>query len=347
MARYSRPSKGKIAFRWFVLLACFVLIGLGAYYGVGYINKKVSPDTSTTLTNTGQSGGSTSSLAKVSQFTVGYQMFAISEPTAGGTRNIPTLLCFPTLNGTSGPAIQYGPFPFVVFSQGFDVSYRSYLSLVDYWVQNGFVVAMPQYPGTDPASPTGVNRADIVNHPADLSYVIDYFINESKNSGEFHNLINDNEIGAAGQSDGGDVTLAATVDSVYKDPTIKAIVLLSAAEYSAFSGTYFSAPQVPIYISQGTNDTINPPYCSIQIYDSASAPKYYVELMGADHLIAYTQNNSYATVVDQTTTTFLDQYLLNQNVIGNLQTQADVSGVSTLITGNYIAPTSTYCPGAP
>ncbi len=349
MAQYRRPSKSALAFRWLVLIVCLALIFAGGWVAIGFINKAVSSSPTTTVSeNTGTpTTGTSSTIAPLSQYSFGYQMFSLNEVTATGSRSIPTLLCFPTANGATTPALQYGPFPFVVFSQGYDISYKSYLGLVDYWVQNGYVVAVPQYPNTDPSYPSGPQRSDIVNHPADLSYVIDYFKNYFQAPGEFHNLINDNEIGAAGQSDGGDVTLAATVDSVYKDPQIKAIVLLSAAEYSAFSGTYFSSSSVPIYLSQGTADTVNPPYCSIQIYDSAKPPKFYVELLGADHLEAYTQNNSYATVVDQTTTTFLDQYLENKNVITNLQTQADVPNVSTLITSNYIAPNGTYCPGAP
>ncbi len=350
---YKKPTKSTLLFRWIVLVVCLLAIFAAGWYAIGYINRAVSPAPTTTsiantgATTTGSNSGTTSSLPPVSQYSVGYQMFALSETTATGTRSIPTLLCFPTLASSTTPAMAYGPFPFVVFSQGFDISYKSYMGLIDYWVQNGFVVAVPQYPYTDPSYSAGVLRSDIVNHPADLSFVIDYFKNYFQAPGEFHLLINNNEIGAAGQSDGGDVTLASTTDSVYKDPQIKAAVLLSAAEYSAFSGKYFSASSVPMYISQGTSDTVNPPYCSIQIYDSAGPPKYYVELFGADHLEAYTQNNSYSTVVDQTSTTFLEQYLAGKNVISNLQSQANVSNVSTLVASSYITPTNTNCPGAP
>ena len=50
-------------------------------------------------------------------------------------------------------------------------------------------------------------------------------------------------MGIAGQSDGGDVSLATADNTCCYDPAIKAVAVFSGAELSSFGGTYFAGPR--------------------------------------------------------------------------------------------------------
>ncbi len=68
------------------------------------------------------------------------------------------------------------------------------------------MVAAPGYPYTSPPGP--LDEADILNHPAELRSVIADLTDGRQRSGTaLSGLANKNEVGIAGQSDGGDVSL--------------------------------------------------------------------------------------------------------------------------------------------
>ena len=48
-------------------------------------------------------------------------------------------------------------------------------------------------------------------------------------------------------------------------------------------------------MAQGTADTVNLPGCSAQLYDEAQGPKWYVDLLGAGHLVPYSGVNAPTT----------------------------------------------------
>lgn len=75
---------------------------------------------------------------------------------------------------TSVPASdRAGPLPLIVFSQGFAEPADAYAQPCCIpWAAAGFVVAAPTYPRTNPDAPGGPDESDILNHPADLRYVI-------------------------------------------------------------------------------------------------------------------------------------------------------------------------------
>ncbi len=130
----------------------------------------------------------------------------------------------------------------------------------------------PSYPYTSPPAP--LDEADILNHPAELrSLIAALTVGLHSTGAPLHGLANKGEVGVAGQSDGGDVSLATAYNTCCYDPAVKAVAVLSGAELPSFGGTYFAGPQVPLLVVQGTADTVNPPGCSAQLYDEAKAPK--------------------------------------------------------------------------
>lgn len=294
----------------------------------------------------------TDSTIEPQRFGVGWMQFQFQLTINNQIQTILINLSYPVANKqntsvNAAPDYAYAPYPMIVFSQGFGISWQSYEILMNYMTSHGYVVAYIIYPYTDPNLAPELVRADIVNHPFELNSAVSYLLELNASADSIKGLINPTEIGLAGQSDGGDVSLAVAVDSVYKNPIFKAVALYSAAEYDVFSGSYFTASQPPLLITQGTTDDINPPYCSIQIYNEASPPKYYVELIGADHLTPYTTSSIYEKVVARVSLAFFNKYLKNEPNRHHLSYYANLPNVSSLINSPSIVPTNYDCPGAP
>ena len=62
--------------------------------------------------------------------------------------------------------------PLIVFGHGFAVTPAIYSPLLTAWAQAGYVVAAPIFPLGNQNAPGGPNESDLVNQPADMSFVI-------------------------------------------------------------------------------------------------------------------------------------------------------------------------------
>ena len=290
-------------------------------------------------------------------FAVGTLSFTIVEPSTTGQapRDLPVIVRYPAAGAAGGLDVagaspRAGPFPLVVFSQGFDISPEAYAGLLNAWAAAGYVVADPAYPYTSPGAPGGVIRTDIVHHPADLRYVITTLLADSaRPGGILTNLIAPSRIGVIGQSDGGDVSLAAVANTCCRDVRIRAAVILSGAELSWFGGSYFTGPSVPLLVVQGTNDQVmNPVTCSVQLYNQAPEPKYYLSMIGQTHLSAYVPPGPARNEVARVTIDFLNAYLGHSPPALNALTSAgNVPGLASITSASSLAPVAGTCPGAP
>jgi predicted dienelactone hydrolase len=329
-----------------------LLTGVGVSLLVASHSQSRSPSAVTTstaprtVTPTSLSGGVTSLSGGVSSdgpYAVGTTALSLSEPASPGTgpRVLPTVVRYPALGSPTqaeqpGAAAnrRNGPYPLVVFSQGYDVSAESYFTLLEHWAASGYVVVDPTYPFTDPQDPSGVDEGDIVNHPGDLRYVITSLLQASASSvGVLSGLIDPSEVAVVGHSDGGEVSLATAVSPCCRDPRVKAAVILSGAELASFGNDYYGSGGVPLLVVQGTADTINPPACSIQFYNAAPPPKYYVSLLGAGHAPPYLEAGSDQSVVEEVSTDFLDGYLKgSQAALAAIPADGSVPDVATIST---------------
>jgi predicted dienelactone hydrolase len=291
-------------------------------------------------------------------YAVGTSALEVVEQAAtGGThgRSLPAAVWYPA-RGRSGdggqglvPDRAHAPYPLLVFSQGYDLSVKAYATLLADWASAGFVVAAPTYAHTDPSDPAELDENDIANHPADLRYVITTLLKAARRSGSvLSGLIDANEIGVVGHSDGGDVSLAVAANSCCRDPRVRAAVILSGAELASFGGSYFSSGSPPLLVSQGSADTINLPACSIQIFDAAGSPKYYLDLLGAHHEAPYVEPGPDQEIVARVTTEFFDGELADQtSALAALAADGNIAGRSSLTHAASGPQKSGGCPGAP
>jgi fermentation-respiration switch protein FrsA (DUF1100 family) len=78
-------------------------------------------------------------------------------------------------------------------------------------------------------------------------------------------------------------------------------------------GRYFPHRAPPMLFVQGSADAVNPPWASVQLYQTDPArARYYLDLLGADHTAPYWGSNPVEQVVGRVTLAFFDRYVLGQ-----------------------------------
>ncbi len=267
---------------------------------------------------------------------------------------LPTTVWYPVTKPAPAHRRARHGYPLLVFSQGYAQPVVNYSALIVDWASAGFVVAGPTYPHTSPSTPTTLDRApaELVRHPGDLRAVITTLIGAGRTPGSaLSGKIDASEVGLVGQSDGGDVSLAVADNSCCRYAGVKAAAILSGAEYRYFGGQYFTSAAPagpPLLVVQGTSDTINPPVCSVHIYDAAAPPKYYLDLLGGTHLGPYEDATSWEAVVATVTTDFFDAELAGEPAaLGRMATSGNVASVAQLTTAPTVPPAAGSCPTGP
>jgi fermentation-respiration switch protein FrsA (DUF1100 family) len=251
-----------------------------------------------------------------------------------GQRTLVTQIWYPRARGAAGP------FPLLLFAPGFLQCPGAYAHLLRAWSSAGYVVAAVSFPRTNCHLGTEANEADLVNQPQDVSYVLTRLLALSaRPGGPLSGLLDKDEVGAAGQSDGGDTVAALAANTCCTDRRLKAVAVLSGAEWPPMPGRYFSGGAPPMLFTQGSADTINPPWTSLQLYRADRAgPRYYLDLFGASHLIPYQGTNPVERLVARVTLAFFDRYVLGQaGALKTMTRDANVVGAA-LVSGGRPPP---------
>jgi len=258
--------------------------------------------------------------------------------TVGGTRGPRTLVTYvryPASGPRAGgdirgapPERAGAPYPLVVFGHGFNVLPSLYARLLRAWASAGYVVAAPTFPLENADAPGGADESDLVNQPRDMSFVISALTHRA---GPLAGLVDSGRVAVAGHSDGGETALAVAYDRYFRDPRVRAAMILSGAKIPGVGGFTFPAPSPPLLAAQGTADTVNPPGFTHAFYDAAPAPKYLLLLLGAEHIPPYSDEQPQLGIVGRVTTAFLDLYLKRDGQAARrLGTAGDLAGVATL-----------------
>jgi len=230
------------------------------------------------------------------------------------------------------PARATGGFPLIVFGHGFAVTPAIYDPLMRAWARAGFVVAAPVFPLANAHAPGGPDEADLVNQPADMSFVISSMLAASgAGQGVLAGMVDPSRVAVAGQSDGGDTALAVAYDPRVRDPRVGAAVILSGAEIPFTSSFHFPDAGPALLATQGTADTINPPSMTEAFFAAAPRPKYLLWLTGAEHLPPYTDGQPWLGIVERVSIAFLQRYLEHRPIgVRRLQRLGSASGSSSL-----------------
>ena len=170
------------------------------------------------------------------------------------SRTLVTTIWYPARASGSVAASGDGPYPLIVFAHGLGGSPQEYQQLLTAWAAAGYVVAAPLFPLSSSETPGGPDGGDIGNQPGDMSFVIDQVLNASAApNGPLSGLVDPNEIGAAGHSNGAITTLGLVANSCCRDTRVKAAVVMAGTTEGLGRGSYELAEAPPLLIVSGSS----------------------------------------------------------------------------------------------
>jgi dienelactone hydrolase len=259
-------------------------------------------------------------------------------PSGPAPRKLITIVRYPASGAagtetTGAPAARArGPYPLLIFGHGFAVTPALYAPLLRAWAEAGYVVAAPVFPLENANAPGGPTEADLTNQPQDMSFVITHVLEmAAAGTGPLAGLVDPNKVAVSGQSDGGDTALAVTYDKQYRDPRVKAAIVLSGAEMPGVEGWEFQSGEPPLLATQGTADTVNPPELTNTFFAAAAPPKYLLALLGAEHLPPYSRRGTDLNIVEAVTIAFLDAYVKGRSeALARMGAAGNVAGSASL-----------------
>jgi predicted dienelactone hydrolase len=159
----------------------------------------------------------------------------------------------------------HGPYPLVVYSHGFTSYHKGGKYIVEHLASLGHVVVAVDYPLTNMDAPGGPLVRDVVNQPADVSFLIDSLIAQGNTEGHpLQGMVDASRIGVTGISLGGMTTTLAAFHPEKRDPRIGAALSI-AGPTAPFTETFFTHAEVPFLMLAGDVDAMVP-------YDSNAAP---------------------------------------------------------------------------
>jgi hypothetical protein len=242
------------------------------------------------------------------------------------TRRIVVDLLYPSLGAGSArpgppePDRARQPFPLVLFASGYRLDPLAYAPLLDAWVRSGIVIAAPVFPYTNPAAvaaalrlePAANPEDDLANEPADVAFVAREVLAASAGAKVgcplLDGLVERDEVGLAGQSDGGQVAGMLGYDEAVHDdmPRLAADEVLSGVANG--DDPYAGGPSHPaLLVVQSSKDTCNTLAQADGLYDEIDQEdKWFLEDHARSHLGPYVGTSAAFDLVAEVTTRFFD-----------------------------------------
>jgi hypothetical protein len=255
----------------------------------------------------------------------------------------------------------------IVFAHGFMTDPSTYAALLDTWVRAGFVVVSPIFPdeslqavaaagGLTSRTIADTLEDDVYNEPGDIVYVLKQLqsLAEQPWGGHLEGVMDLNDIGLAGQSDGANVVaalsyasgLSGLYDALPSAPKAVAVLSGYAGGYlpGAGIGQYVASSSSPALLQvQSDADGCVSPVAAEDLFSSVQGgltSKWFVTLLGADHLGPYRGVAPWAAVVDAVTTQFFELELKGRSSSASAQsimaagTVAGASQISTVVSAS-------------
>jgi predicted dienelactone hydrolase len=207
-------------------------------------------------------------------------------------RLLPTTVYVPK-SGTNAPLI--------VFGHGMWGHPRKFRRLFARWAEAGYVVAAPAFPHTNDENPPPYLIDDVVNQPADVSFVLDELLARG--------LGDAGRVGVGGYSLGAETALAVGLHPRYADRRVRAVVAVAGAlSHPDFAGNVLRP--LPLLLVHGAEDTKRGRLReALKVYEAAQDPKQLVTIEGAGHRICQDDGLPHAVRVAELTTAFWNRYL--------------------------------------
>jgi dienelactone hydrolase len=238
------------------------------------------------------------------------------------SRTLVTSIWYPARSGSAKQSGQ-GPYPLIVFAHGLGGSPRDYRALLAVWAAAGYVVAAPLFPLSSSETPGGPDGGDIGNQPGDMSFVIGQMLMASRApSGPLSGLIEPDEIGAAGHSNGAITTLGLVANTCCRDTRVKAAVVMAGTTEGLGRGAYDLAEAPPLLVVQDLHDGLVPYGDAVAVFNQARGPKALLALSwdprsdatgSTAHMASSGVVGPTSAAVIRSTTAFFDAYLKHEH----------------------------------
>ncbi len=148
-----------------------------------------------------------------------------------------------------------GRLPLIVHSHGI-LSSRSELEYAAAHLAGlGYIVAAPDYPLTSGGTEGGANALDVVNQPADISFLLDSLLAWPEEERPFAAEPDPDRIGLSGYSLGGLTSYLATYHPRWRDPRVRATAAI-AGPSTGFTTQFFSNSDAQLLSIAGTADAL-------------------------------------------------------------------------------------------
>lgn len=148
--------------------------------------------------------------------------------------------------------------PLLVYSHGFMSFHREGLYLARFLASHGYTVVAVDYPLSGYRAPDGPFMRDVINQPADVSFLIDTMLKRNADPADaLFATIDPQKIAVAGTSLGGLTSTLVTFHRQMRDPRIAAAISI-AGPTSMFTADFFAASDVPFMLVFGDGDVIVP-----------------------------------------------------------------------------------------
>lgn len=176
--------------------------------------------------------------------------------------------------------------PLVILAHGFGGLPEKFDAFARDLALAGYAVAAPAFPLTNQEAPGGheSNLGDVVNQPADLTFVLDRLIESSLSPGDpLEASFDATRIAVLGHSLGGQTAIALTRKQCCRDARVGASILV--APLVGLSQVFGpdAAGDLPTLIVHGTADQAVAYSVRAGLYDSIGAPRVLVGVSGAGH----------------------------------------------------------------
>lgn len=203
-------------------------------------------------------------------------------------RRMQVEIWYPAAAGAASPeerdvALDGGPYPLILFAHGFSSSRVQSASYTQHLASHGYVVASADFPASYGGAPGGPRLRGVIDQPGDASFIIDeLLLRNGEPDGLFAGAIDPERIGMTGHSLGGLTTLMTTYGPLRDDRILAALPISPPGCF--FEAGAFAGVTTPLMVLGGSEELIVDPTSIRKAYDLANAPRYFVELAGADHI---------------------------------------------------------------
>ena len=184
-----------------------------------------------------------------------------------------------------GDYIAPGVHPLVVYSHGYSANHGGGEYIGRDLASRGYIVVAVDFPLTKGDAEGGPVLHDVVNQPADVSFVIDEMLRMAADTGShLFNRVDIDRVGLVGSSLGGTTSMLAALHPRLSDSRVQVMVSL-AGPSTMFLPAFFSASNVPFMVVAASNDVVVP-YTenAAALLNKVAGPFWLVTIKGGSHV---------------------------------------------------------------